>query len=311
MQICALLSQLNRHQEALCHAKRSVQISQYMIHDLMELCETLNQKVSSAKQREILAQEAISKGDTQMLMQLDKDDLLQDFTDTKLNKSDLIYFDDQVSMLERTAHKFYPIILEVAKRMVRHKENYNGSPKPQSRTHSDVSSLFEQYAEPKGKAAKPKKDNPYESEWVMNKTKELRTKATDKSVANGINMRVLLGYLNQSEWMYLLNIGNIMQITPLTIHDLHSSTNIEVELARDAVIEKISYLAVSYFCVSTELRFLVNLKDNPNVDPDQVKAESEYWHGKALEISCTFLPSESPLVSHIFSSYKKHHAPVN
>ena len=56
---------------------------------------------------------------------------------------------------------------------------------------------------------------------------------------------------------------------------------------------------------------MVNLKDNPNVDPVQVRAESEFWHGKALEISCTFLPSESPLVSHIYSSYKKHHAPVN
>lgn len=36
-----------------------------------------------------------------------------------------------------------------------------------------------------------------------------------------INMKVLLGYLNQSEWLHLLNIGNIMQITPLTIHDLY------------------------------------------------------------------------------------------
>ena len=52
------------------------------------------------------------------------------------------------------------------------------------------------------------------------------------------------------------------------------------------------------------------MRDNPNVDPVQVKAESEYWHGKALEISCSFLPSESPLVSHIHQSYKKHHAPV-
>lgn len=145
----------------------------------------------------------------------------------------------------------------------------------------------------------------------MDKTKELKSTENDKTLANSINMRVLLGYLNQSEWMYLLNIGNIMQITPLTIHDLHSHSSIEIELARDAIIEKISFLAVSYFCVSTELRFLVNLKDNPNVDPVQIKSESEYWHGKALEISCTFLPSESPLVSHIFSSYKKHHAPVN
>jgi len=123
-------------------------------------------------------------------------------------------------------------------------------------------------------------------------------------------MRVLLGYLNQSEWMYLLNIGNIMQITPMTIHDLHSVSNIDVELARDSIIEKISFLAVSYFCVSTELRFLVNMRDNPSVDPVQVKAESEYWHGKALEIGCSFFPSESPLVSHIYQSYKKHHAPV-
>ena len=97
----------------------------------------------------------------------------------------------------------------------------------------------------------------------------------------------------------------------MTIHDLHQTASIEIELARDSIIKKISYLAVSYFCVSTELRFLVNLKDNPNVDPVQVRAESEFWHGKALEISCTFLPSESPLVSHIYSSYKKHHAPVN
>ena len=98
---------------------------------------------------------------------------------------------------------------------------------------------------------------------------------------------------------------------PQTINDMHSSTSIQVELSRDSIIEKISFLAISYFCVSTELRFLVNLKDNPNVDPVQVRAESEFWHGKALEISCTFLPSESPLVSHIYSSYKKHHAPVN
>ena len=40
-----------------------------------------------------------------------------------MNKSDLIYFDEQVSMLERTALKYYPIIQEVAKRMTKHKEN--------------------------------------------------------------------------------------------------------------------------------------------------------------------------------------------
>ena len=37
----------------------------------------------------------------------------------------------------------------------------------------------------------------------------------------------------------------------------------------------------------------------------------EYWHGKAVEIAITFLPSESPLVSHILMSYEKHHSPSN
>lgn len=107
--------------------------------------------------------------------------------ENKMNKSDLIYFDEQVSMLERTAHKYYPIIQEVVKRMVRHKEA--------STTDSTT---------------KKKGEEPYQSKWIVDKTKELRTNEADKTLANGINMRVLLGYLNQSEWMYLLNIGNIM-----------------------------------------------------------------------------------------------------
>ena len=52
-------------------------------------------------------------------------------------------------------------------------------------------------------------------------------------------MKALLGYLNQSEWLYLLNIGNIMQITPLTIHDLYSNSCWEVELTRDSMLEKV------------------------------------------------------------------------
>lgn len=55
-----------------------------------------------------------------------------------------------------------------------------------------------------------------------------------------LNMKAVLGYLNQSEWLYLLNIGNIMQITPLTVHDMYSNTSFEVELARDSILEKVS-----------------------------------------------------------------------
>lgn len=177
-------------------------------------------------------------------------------------------------MLERTALRVFPIIKEIQSRMVRHKDIQGGS------------SSFEGH---------------------KNSAKSVKSVLGENS---SLNMKVLLGYLNQSEWLYLLNIGNIMQITPLTIHDLYSNQKIDVELSRDSILEKITFLAISYFCVSTELRFLVSSKEKLSFDPIYVKAESEFWHGKALEISCGFLPSESPLVTHILSSYQKHHAPV-
>ena len=52
-------------------------------------------------------------------------------------------------------------------------------------------------------------------------------------------MKALLGYLNQGEWLYLLNIGNIMQITPMTVHDLYTNSTYEVELTRDSILEKV------------------------------------------------------------------------
>jgi len=36
------------------------------------------------------------------------------------------------------------------------------------------------------------------------------------------DMRSVLGFLNQNEWIHNLNIGNIMQIQPLTIKEMLS-----------------------------------------------------------------------------------------
>lgn len=52
------------------------------------------------------------------------------------------------------------------------------------------------------------------------------------------------------------------------------------------------------------------MKEDPNYDPLMKHKESEYWHAKSLEIACSFLPSECPLLNHINLSYQKHFAPV-
>lgn len=73
-------------------------------------------------------------------------------------------------MLERTALRIYPIIKEIQNRMVKHKDAAGKKPDDSNQSYLDQSVT----------------DNPQ------------------------LNMKVLLGYLNQSEWLYLLNIGNIM-----------------------------------------------------------------------------------------------------
>ena len=66
----------------------------------MELCEMLNQKIASAKKRESVAQDLISKGDvgaplSKILPGLgDGYDQMNEAAENKFNKSDLIYFDE-------------------------------------------------------------------------------------------------------------------------------------------------------------------------------------------------------------------------
>ena len=75
------------------------------------------------------------------------------------------------------------------------------------------------------------------------------------------DMRSILGFLNQNEWIQGLNIGNIMQLQPVNVKDLLTMNRNETELSRESFLEKISLLCVSYFCVSTEMRFLLQSRE--------------------------------------------------
>jgi len=101
-----------------------------------------------------------------------------------------------------------------------------------------------------------------------------------------------------------------MQLQPISLRELLEPGKNELELTRDSFIQKVTCLAVSYFCYSTEIRFIIQMKEEPSYDPTEKQRESEFWHAKALEISCSFLPGECPLLNHINLSYQKHFAPV-
>lgn len=70
------------------------------------------------------------------------------------------------------------------------------------------------------------------------------------------NVKTILGVKDQDDWIFNLNIGNVMHLLPMSLEELNLHVDNSHELSRDAMLEKIILLSVSYFCVGTELRFL-------------------------------------------------------
>jgi len=43
----------------------------------------------------------------------------------------------------------------------------------------------------------------------------------------------------------------------------------ETELSRDSFLETVSFIIVGYFCASTEIRFIIQLKEEQALGPSQ------------------------------------------
>lgn len=71
-----------------------------------------------------------------------------------------------------------------------------------------------------------------------------------------LNVRNILGLKSQDDWIFNLNIGNVMHLTPMNTDELSAKLERTHELGKDAMLEKIILFVVSFFCVGTELRFL-------------------------------------------------------
>jgi hypothetical protein len=69
-------------------------------------------------------------------------------------------------------------------------------------------------------------------------------------------VKTLLGVKDKDDWIFNLNIGNVMHLIPIDIQEMNLHLDNSHELSRDALFEKIIMLAVGYFCVGTEIRFL-------------------------------------------------------
>lgn len=283
MQLCALFSQLHQHVDALEQAQKSVKLTHLLIQDMLALCEFYVDKQKVAK-ASIL-----------------EDDIGNDAIDgSRLDRSDISKgLLDGISEMDAISESGEGIPIDTQQVTVA--ATLNSIEDPISlveKTAQRVKPILEEVM----KRMVPE-SGPNLEYWLK------KGKALEVNKKIEADMRIVLGYLNQSELIQNLNIGNIMQIQTLSLDSLLFTAKNECQLNRSSFLEKISLLAVSYFCISTEIRFIIQLHQDESYDPEIKSKESEFWHAKSLELACSFLPSDCPLLSHILLSYNKHHAP--
>jgi hypothetical protein len=57
------------------------------------------------------------------------------------------------------------------------------------------------------------------------------------------NVRFILGVKDKDDWIYNLNIGNVMHLMPMDLQELNLHIDNSHELSRDALLEKVKNLS--------------------------------------------------------------------
>lgn len=66
-----------------------------------------------------------------------------------------------------------------------------------------------------------------------------------------------LGLRHNDDWIFNLNIGNVMHLSLMGAEELNATLENNHELCKDSMLEKIVLISVAYFCIGTEMRFLM------------------------------------------------------
>jgi hypothetical protein len=73
-----------------------------------------------------------------------------------------------------------------------------------------------------------------------------------------MSVRNALGLRHADDWIFNLNIGNVMHLSLMGTEELNTKLETTHELCKDSMLEKIVLVCVAYFCVGTEMRFLMS-----------------------------------------------------
>ena len=251
-----------------------------------------NQTLQSAmKQKDIMMQkeEKESRGKH-------RDSSISISTDRRQSGSPgrVFYVEEKIKLLEGTLRKVDPILEEINKRI----SEYFGLVGPDM-NEAERNRVIKHLSRGNVAQERRRRGLSFGSEEEIRELKE--------NSKFRLNARNMLGVRHKEDWVFNLNIGNVMHLSAMSFDELLPPSDKTHELNKDAMLEKIILLVVGLFCVSTEIRFLSQEKNEDGTSKGYSKKDSEMWHAQSLLMGALFLPWECPLVSHVISSYNKHH----
>ena len=121
---------------------------------------------------------------------------------------------------------------------------------------------------------------------------------------NKIIVRSPLGLQNPNLWINNLNIGNVMNLNPMSSEELNLREEIDLVASMETVLENCILYIVSTFCVSTEMRFQYEKQGRTN---KALIDQAKRLHSKAIYFAVAFMPDQCPLVGFVVESYFKNY----
>ena len=267
LQMCAVLSQSNRHIEALKHAKLAGLICEDNLIKTYYLF--IQMKLKNFFSLENKANNANNNNNNKENI---KEEEENDINNIKLIQK---IVNDLFNRIVNLRKHYYNMYINI---------NKNNNIEKNNNINDNINI---------------KEKNVYYNSYLKYRKNEIHKYQKNITLLN--NIRNLFGAeIKCDDWIHLLNIGNIMYLSPLNDEDLELESDPKYELLRDAILEKIVMLTVSYFCIAMEMKQLSHEQNNKKIN-------GEFFHYQAIFFSNLYLPVSCPIVKHYINSYYKYY----
>ena len=254
LQMCAVLSQANKHLNALKHAKLSLLICEDNLIKTYYLFMQLKSKNVNL---------------------LENDDDKKEQKDSDKSENNEIKNEEKLNLTKK-------IILDLYNKIRYLRNNFINNDNNKDKTPPNT-----------------KKENSFDS-YLKYRKNEIHIYQKNLALLNNVRKLFASEESNKEDWLSNLNIGNIMYLSPLNDGDMDFEGEPKYELLRDAIIEKVIFLTVSYFCISMEMNQLAKDKNNKIIN-------GEFFLKQACNLSNLYLPVTCPITKHYINSYYKYY----